>query len=110
MFYLRRFAVAAYASGAQTNSGRGPTPLWLDRNNYMRLGMLNAKAKPGTRISLVSAVIATLLAGSFATVIGLGLFHRSSERIQSYLGPFAVVMIFAHLVSLYIDERRSRLK
>jgi uncharacterized membrane protein YsdA (DUF1294 family) len=114
-------------------SGRTPAPHWLVvllfiacvfgflicirsllnpdfRTRFLRFGSWRARIKPGTRISLRSAMITLLLTGSFASLIGMNLFHHSSERIESYLGPLAVFLIFLNLASLYLDERRSGLK
>jgi sterol desaturase/sphingolipid hydroxylase (fatty acid hydroxylase superfamily) len=123
--------MAAPSSVTSDNFARAPAPDWLAvalfvgcvffflaclrslfdpefRDRFLPFSAWHARVKAGTHISFVSAVTASLLAGSFATLIGFSVFHYSSEKIESYLGPFAAVMILVHLISLYIDERRSK--
>jgi hypothetical protein len=133
MLGVPRFAVAAGAFETQGYAGRAPFPHWFVvlifigcilfflgclrslvdpefRDRFLRFSAWNAKVKPGTHFSVVSATTASLLAGSFATLIGMSVLHHTSERLESYLGPLAFILIFANLISLYVDERRSGIK
>lgn len=130
MLGVQRFVVAAGAFETQDYVGRGRFPHWFAivifigcvcfflgcfrslfdpefRDRFLRFTVWHARLKSGTRISLRSTITGLLLVGSFTTMIGLGLLHESSEEIESYLGPFAVLSIFVHLISFYVDERRS---